>query len=172
MEKGTDRSKFFRGEIDKYTWVDLGSSFLINELTAAFLYAQLQDFQNITERRLEIYKRYYTAFEPFQADNKLQLPCIPEDCEHNAHIFWMLLKDQNTRDRFIDYCREKGIGSVFHYIPLHSAPKGLMTSAPAELHVTDECSARLIRLPLFVDMSDEEIDYVINEVLYFLKTEA
>ncbi|MDR1977439.1 MAG: dTDP-4-amino-4,6-dideoxygalactose transaminase [Synergistaceae bacterium] len=162
MEKGTDRSKFFRGEIDKYSWVDVGSSFLVNEITAAFLYAQLEQSEKITERRLELWTRYYRELEPLEKGGKLRRPTV-EGCVHNGHIFWILLNDAAIRDRLIYELKDKGIGAVFHYIPLHDAPMGLNFSSH-DLPTAAECSARLLRLPLYVEMTPQEMEYVVESV--------
>ena len=165
MEKGTDRSKFFRGEIDKYTWVDIGSSFLTNEITSAFLYAQLEQADKIIQRRLEIWNAYYQKLEPLEKQEKLRRPGLTGDCVHNGHIFWVALNDTTTRDALISELKAKGINAVFHYIPLHSAPMG-MRFPTRELPVTEEYAARLLRLPLHVDLTDEDIALVVDE-LYF-----
>jgi dTDP-4-amino-4,6-dideoxygalactose transaminase len=161
MEKGTDRSKFFRGEIDKYSWVDVGSSFLMNEITAAFLYAQLEKMEDIIERRSELWACYYRLLEPLEKAGKLLRPAPVEGCTHNGHIFWILLNDAATRDRLIYAMKNQGIGAVFHYIPLHSAPMGLNFSPP-DLPVVTECAARLLRLPLYAELTPREIAQVVE----------
>jgi dTDP-4-amino-4,6-dideoxygalactose transaminase len=162
MEKGTDRSKFFRGEIDKYSWVDMGSSFLMNEITAAFLYAQLEKAEEIIERRVELWTCYYRSLEPLEKEGKLLRPTPVEGCIHNGHIFWILLSDAATRDRLIYALKNKGIGSVFHYIPLHNAPMGLNFSPQSSLPVTTEYAARLLRLPLYVELTPHEITQTVE----------
>ncbi|MDR1622788.1 MAG: dTDP-4-amino-4,6-dideoxygalactose transaminase [Synergistaceae bacterium] len=167
MEKGTDRSKFFRGEIDKYSWVDIGSSFLVNEITAAFLYAQLEQAEKIIERRVELWNCYYRELEPLEKEGKLRRPASVEGCTHNGHIFWILLNDAAARDRAIYALKEKGIGAVFHYVPLHDAPMGLRFS-PRSLPTAAEYSARLLRLPLYAEMTPREtaqIAEALSEVL-------
>ena len=168
MEKGTDRSKFFRGEIDKYTWVDIGSSFLTNEITSAFLYAQLEQADKIIQRRVELWNIYYRELEPLEKQGKLRRPGMVEDCVHNGHIFWIALNNAETRDALMGDLKAKGIGAVFHYIPLHSAPMG--TRFPSEgLPVTEEYAARLLRLPLFVGLTNEDITSVVDELRFNLK---
>jgi dTDP-4-amino-4,6-dideoxygalactose transaminase len=167
MEKGTDRSKFFRGEIDKYSWVDIGSSFLVNEITAAFLYAQLEQAEKIVERRVELWNCYYRELEPLEKEGKLRRPMSIEECTHNGHIFWILLNDAITRDNLIFALKEKGISVVSHYIPLHGAPMGLNFSS-SDLSVSREYAARLLRLPLYVALKPQEITQIaeaLREVL-------
>jgi dTDP-4-amino-4,6-dideoxygalactose transaminase len=159
MEKGTDRSKFFRGEIDKYSWVDIGSSFLVNEITAAFLFAQFEQAEKIIQRRAELWNCYYRELEPLEKEGKLRRPAPVEGCTHNGHIFWIVLNDAATRDRLIYALKEKGIGAVFHYVPLHDAPMGLNFSS-LSLPIVTEYSARLLRLPLFFELNDENISYI------------
>lgn len=167
-EKGTNRSRFFRGQVDKYTWVDIGSSYLPGELIAAFLYAQLEDAVNITRRRLNIWSEYHTAFEKLSEQDLLRLPVVPSECRHNAHMFYLLLQNLELRTRFIAELKKEGVHSVFHYIPLHSAPAGQQychTHGP--MTVTDSISDRLVRLPLYCDMTDEEKLMVISAVSAF-----
>jgi dTDP-4-amino-4,6-dideoxygalactose transaminase len=159
MEKGTDRSKFFRGEIDKYSWVDIGSSFLMNEITAAFLYAQLEKAEEIIERRIELWNCYYRELELLEKERKLRRPTSVKDCAHNGHIFWILLNDAATRDRLVYALKNKGIGAVFHYIPLHGAPMGLNFSVHS-LPTATEYASRLLRLPLFWELESENINYI------------
>ncbi|MFC7301541.1 dTDP-4-amino-4,6-dideoxygalactose transaminase [Cognatiluteimonas weifangensis] len=161
-EKGTNRSKFFRGQVDKYTWVDMGSSYLPGEIIAAFLTAQLEQAHEITARRLAIWDRYHEWAAPFESDGLLRRPVVPMECVHNAHMYYLLLPSLSARTKFIESLRDKGIGSVFHYIPLHSAPAGRQfgrTHGNA-LPITDDLSDRLARLPLWVGLED-----VMDEVL-------
>jgi dTDP-4-amino-4,6-dideoxygalactose transaminase len=161
-EKGTNRVAFHRGETDKYTWVDIGSSFLASELTAAFLWAQLQEADRITERRLEIWDRYHRGFESLEAEGKLRRPIVPDD-GHNGHIYYLLLPDRAARDGLIADLGEAGIATVFHYVPLHSSPAGRRYGrAAGELPITDSAGERLVRLPLWVGLSDEQVDAVID----------
>ncbi|MDR3231377.1 MAG: dTDP-4-amino-4,6-dideoxygalactose transaminase [Synergistaceae bacterium] len=163
MEKGTDRSKFFRGEVDKYSWVDLGSSFLVSEITAAFLYAQLECAEEIIRRRVEIWDRYYRDLEPLERAGKLRRPLPVEGCVHNGHIFWILLNDAATRDHLIYALKERGIGAVFHYVPLHNAPMGSRFSAHS-LPVSEDYAARLLRLPLYYELAHEEITCIVKSL--------
>lgn len=150
-EKGTNRSKFFRGQVDKYTWVDVGSSYLPGEIVAAFLAAQFEEAEAITRRRLEIWARYDAWAEPHEARGAVRRPIIPGHCRHNAHMYYLLLPSLAARQAFIEYLREQGIGAVFHYIPLHSSPAGLrLGRSDGPLPVTDDASDRLVRLPLWV----------------------
>jgi dTDP-4-amino-4,6-dideoxygalactose transaminase len=155
-EKGTNRSQFFRGQVDKYTWVDVGSSYLPSEIIAAFLAAQLEDAERITAERLALWNRYHAALEPYEARGLLRRPIVPAHCTHNAHMYYVLLHDLETRTRFIAMLREAGVHPVFHYVPLHSAPAGRRYGrASGELHVTDRVSDSLVRLPLWLPSLDE-----------------
>jgi dTDP-4-amino-4,6-dideoxygalactose transaminase len=165
QEKGTNRSQFFRGQVDKYTWVELGSSFLTSEINAAYLWAQLEAADAITARRLEIWQAYHERFAALEAAGRARRPVLPADCEHNAHMYYLLLEDQTTRDRLISDLRAVGIQAVFHYIPLHSSPAGLRFGrTQRRLSITDRISERLVRLPLWVDMTDAEIERVVSAV--------
>jgi dTDP-4-amino-4,6-dideoxygalactose transaminase len=163
MEKGTDRSKFFRGEVDKYSWVDIGSSFLAHELTAAFLYAQLERADIIIKRRVELWNSYYERLEPLEKQGKLSRPGLVAGCEHNAHIFWIHLRDAAARNGLMSDLKARGIGAVFHYVPLHDAPMGSRFSTK-KLPVAEEYANRLLRLPLFYELTHEEIAYVTDSV--------
>ena len=159
MEKGTNRSKFFRGEIDKYTWVDVGSSYLVNEITAAFLWAQLEEAENIVERRLNAWNAYSAALEDLEKSGHLHRPVVPPQTRHNAHIFAPLFKSGDERNRVMDSLNAQGVNCVFHYIPLHSALAGTnhgRNGSPA-LPVTDDVSRRLLRLPLWPDVPVESV---------------
>lgn len=161
-EKGTNRSRFFRGQVDKYTWVDTGSSFLPGEITAAFLSAQMDAAKEITRRRLDLWDRYHAWSESYEKQGRLRRPVIPETCTHNAHMYYLLLPDLDTRTRFIALLRERGIQTVFHYIPLHSSPKGLESARTnGSLQVTDDLSERLVRLPLWVGL-EEQMEQVLE----------
>lgn len=152
MEKGTDRSKFFRGEIDKYTWVDLGSSYLINEMTAAFLWAQLEDAEDIISKRIYMWNTYHSELEILEAKGKLKRPTIPDECQHNGHIYYIVLENQEARNSLMDRLREQGIHSVFHYIPLDSAEAGVSFGKRSGDGLTDTelISRKLLRLPLYL----------------------
>lgn len=156
-EKGTDRSRFFRGEVDKYTWQEVGSSFLPGELIAAFLWAQLEEADRITQERLDSWHRYHELIEPLEAKGTLRRPIIPDDCEHNAHMYYVLLAQEVDRQKVLDAFKRAEICSVFHYIPLHSSPAGNRYGrAHGELEVTNRQSERLVRLPLWVGLSAEQ----------------
>jgi len=160
-EKGTNRSKFFRGQVDKYTWVDIGSSYLPGEITAAFLAAQLEHADEITARRMEIWMQYFDWATPFEATARVRRPVVPEHCTHNAHMFYLLLPDLEKRTAFIEHLRANDIGAVFHYIPLHSSPAGRrFARAAGALSITDDVSNRLVRLPLW--LPDLDIQRVLN----------
>lgn len=164
-EKGTNRSQFFRGQVDKYTWVDIGSSYLPGEIITAFLWAQMEEADNITRQRLALWDTYHQRFADLEAAGKLRRPVIPAHCEHNAHMYYLLLPDLARRTAFIDRLRKIGINTVFHYIPLHSAPAGRRYArANGELPVTDEISDRLVRLPLWVGLAEHQ-DEVTEAVL-------
>ena len=157
LEKGTNRSRFFRGEVDKYTWVDLGSSYAPSELVAAFLHAQMEDAQNITERRLRLWHSYHQAFSDAEERGVIRRPVIPPHCEHNAHMYHLLLPDQDGRDAFIAALAERGIQSVFHYVPLHNAPAGRhFGRTPGDLPVTEAQAVRLARLPLWLGLETHQ----------------
>jgi dTDP-4-amino-4,6-dideoxy-D-glucose transaminase len=169
-EKGTNRSKFFRGQIDKYTWVDAGSSYLPSELNAAYLWAQLEKSDVIFEDRMKTWNTYYAAFKELAEQEKIELPFVPGECEHNAHMFYLKTKDLEERTQFITYLKERGIIAVFHYIPLHTAPAGVKYGQfHGEDKYTTKESERLVRLPLYYDMTEEERDKVIEAVIDFYK---
>lgn len=169
-EKGTNRSRFFRGQVDKYTWMDLGSSYLPSDLMAAVLYANLEVREEVMRRRLELWHRYYDAFAAYEGMGIVRRPVIPQDCAHNGHIFYLLMRDGDLRTRFIEYLKSKEILSVFHYIPLHSAPAGIRYGRCSGLMtVTDRSSETLVRLPLFFDLSNAEQERVIEVACDFLE---
>lgn len=156
-EKGTNRSRFFRGQVDKYTWVDIGSSFLPSELVAAFLWAQLQESERINAERMAIWQRYHDAFAPLEAAGHVRRPIIPADCAHNAHMYYLLLEDLEQRTRFIAALKARQIGAVFHYVPLHSSPAGQrFARVSGSMDVTDRQSERLVRLPLWLGVEAEQ----------------
>ncbi|MGL4860275.1 MAG: dTDP-4-amino-4,6-dideoxygalactose transaminase [Enterobacteriaceae bacterium] len=167
-EKGTNRSQFFRGQVDKYTWRDLGSSYLMSDLQAAYLWAQLEAAELINQRRLALWQGYYDALQPLAQAGKLQLPTIPEACQHNAHMFYIKLADISQRTDFIDYMKEAEILAVFHYIPLHACPAGQQFARfHGEDRFTTQESERLVRLPLYYNMSDADHRTVINSILSY-----
>jgi dTDP-4-amino-4,6-dideoxygalactose transaminase len=163
-EKGTNRSQFFRGEVDKYTWVDLGSSYLPGEIVAAFLWAQMEHADAITRRRLSIWAKYHEAFGDLEAAGQIRRPIVPRQCRHNAHMYYLLLPDVAARTAFIGRLAERGIHSVFHYVPLHSSHYGRSVGrAVGDLPQTDDVSERLVRLPLWLGLEEHQ-DRVIDEV--------
>jgi dTDP-4-amino-4,6-dideoxygalactose transaminase len=168
-EKGTNRSQFFRGEVDKYTWQEAGSSFLPGELIAAFLWAQLEEADRITQRRLVSWQRYHDLLEPLEAKGILRRPVVPEKCQHNAHMYYVLLPPASDRQAVLNEFRRNDIGAVFHYVPLHSSPAGQRYGrAQGTFPLTDSLSGRLIRLPLFVGLTEEqqqEIAQVLEQTL-------
>ena len=169
-EKGTNRSKFFRGQIDKYTWMDAGSSYLPSELNAAYLYAQLEVADKINEKRLSIWNRYWDGLEKLSDEGKIVRPTIPEGCVHNAHMFYLKTRDLEERTALISYLKEQGVQAVFHYIPLHTSPAGQRYGVFAgEDHYTTAESERLVRLPLYYNLSLEQTDYIIDKVNVFYK---
>lgn len=172
-EKGTNRSKFFRGQVDKYTWVDFGDSYLPSELNAAYLWAQLEQADAINENRLATWNAYNEAFAPLKAQGKLELPVIPEDCVHNAHMYYLKLKNLQERTAFINYMKENDVHTVFHYVPLHSAPAGLKFGrfAGEDVYTTKE-SERLVRLPLYYGLAQEDLGKVIRLVYDFFAYEG
>lgn len=160
-EKGTDRSRFFRGEVDKYTWQEVGSSFLPSELIAAFLWAQLEASKRITDDRLAIWENYHTILEPLEIDGLLRRPIVPEDCQHNAHMYYVLLPEDADREKVLGLMKSNGISSVFHYVPLHSSPAGKrFARTSGELNVTLSHSERLVRLPLWAGLTIEQQERV------------
>ena len=150
-EKGTNRSKFFRGEVDKYTWVDVGSSYLPSELVAAFLFAQMEEADSITARRLQVWNSYNEQLAHLEAEGCLNRPFVPGHCVHNAHMYYILLPDERTRARLIADLKAEGLHSVFHYVPLHSSPMGRRVGRTSgDLRITDSISSRLLRLPMWI----------------------
>lgn len=162
-EKGTDRSRFFRGEVDKYTWQDIGSSYLPGELIAAFLWAQLEEADSINSVRLDLWRRYHELLAPLESAGCLRRPIVPHECRHNAHMYYILLAPDIDRQRVLDKLQAQEISAVFHYIPLHSSPAGLRYGrACGELPVTNSLSERLIRLPLWMGLSGEQQERVVE----------
>lgn len=167
-EKGTNRSKFFRGEIDKYTWVEAGSSYLPSELNAAYLWAQMENCDKIMNDRMASWNRYLDHFMDLAQEGLVELPYIPEDCTHNAHMFYLKTKDIAQRTAFIEYMKKQEISTVFHYVPLHSAPAGKKYGRfhGEDIYTTRE-SERLVRLPLYYGMQEEVLERIIREVHRF-----
>ncbi|MEZ6146242.1 MAG: dTDP-4-amino-4,6-dideoxygalactose transaminase [Planctomycetaceae bacterium] len=171
-DKGTNRQRFFRGEVDKYTWVDVGSSYVPSEICSAFLYGQLELLDTIAERRRQIYASYRRQLAPLADAGLLKLPQIPEECQCNYHMFYILLPTREARDRLMDGLRAEGITAVFHYIPLHSSPMGVrLETHRTQLPQTDDLSGRLLRLPLFYSIEDREIEHVVRTISDLLNAE-
>jgi len=167
-EKGTNRSQFFRGQVDKYTWRDIGSSYLMADLQAAYLWAQLEAAERINQQRLRLWQRYYDALQPLAAQGRIQLPSLPANCEHNAHMFYIKLRDSDDRQALISWMKEAEILTVFHYIPLHSSPAGERFGRfHGEDRFTTIESERLLRLPLFYNLTDNNQKTVISSLLSF-----
>jgi dTDP-4-amino-4,6-dideoxygalactose transaminase len=156
-EKGTDRSRFFRGEVDKYTWQDIGSSFLPNEITAAFLWAQLEEAERISRERMAVWQRYHEWLAPLEQEGLLRRPIIPADCQHNGHLYYVILSPEFNRQNVLDHMKAQGIHAVFHYIPLHSSPAGLRYGrAHGDLPWTTSLPQRLIRLPIWIGLDENQ----------------
>jgi len=156
-EKGTNRSNFFRGLVDKYTWVDYGSSFLPSELVTAFLFAQLEESDIINSKRLSIWNYYYKGLSKLSDSGKLRLPVIPSSCKHNAHMFYIILPSAKKRDSLMNSLKKNGVHTVFHYIPLHAAPMGqILQPKVPNLPITVNLASRLLRLPMYFELSEKE----------------
>jgi dTDP-4-amino-4,6-dideoxygalactose transaminase len=170
-QKGTNREAFIAGAVDKYTWVDVGSAFLMNEINAALLCSQLEKIDELTQRRLKIWNRYHESFSQLKTAKIHALPTIPFGCQHNAHMYYLILNTPETRNAFIKAMKEKDIDAPFHYIPLHSSPGGMKYGyTPAQsLRWTDHHSSRLVRLPLYADLSEKELDHIIDAAVNFLE---
>ncbi|VVB88558.1 dTDP-4-amino-4,6-dideoxygalactose transaminase [uncultured archaeon] len=167
-EKGTNRSRFFRGQVDKYTWVDIGSSYLPSELNAAFLYAQLEKAKGITEKRLKNWNLYYEGLKPLAIKGLIELPFIPNQCKHNGHMFFIKVKDINERNNLLAYLKKNGILGVFHYVPLHSSEAGMkFGSFSGEDKWTTIESERLIRLPMYYELGKKDIGRIIKTIERF-----
>lgn len=169
-EKGTNRSKFFRGQVDKYTWVDMGSSYLQSELNCAYLYAQLEDPSIINDDRLASWKLYDEMLTPLAQQGKIELPFAPEECTHNAHMYYIKVKDLDERTKLIAYLKENGIGAVFHYIPLHTSLAGQKFGRfhDEDKYTTKE-SERIIRLPMYYGLKNNDVEFVCETVRGFFK---
>ncbi len=167
-EKGTNRSQFFRGQSDKYTWVDKGSSYLLGEIIAAFLYAQLEEAEKITGARIEIWQHYHQSLEYLEQSGKLRRPIIPSYCEHNAHMYYILLENSSTQNNLINYFKEEGINIAYPYVPLHSSPAGLRYGRThGELKQTNDISDRLLRLPLFPALTLDQVEFIVGTINKF-----
>jgi dTDP-4-amino-4,6-dideoxygalactose transaminase len=168
-EKGTDRSRFYRGEVDKYTWQDVGSSFLPSEISAAFLFAQLDEAQQITATRLAAWERYHQMLAPLEQQGLLRRPTVPPDCNHNGHLYYILLAPEFDRQALLDELKRNRVGAVFHYIPLHSSPAGVRFGrAYGDLPLTTSLSQRLIRLPMWAGLSEAQQQRVVDVLRRFL----
>ena len=169
-EKGTNRSKYFRGQIDKYTWVNYGSSYLPSDMNAAYLWAQLELAQKITDVRLARWNQYNELLQPLKQRGILELPTVPEGCIHNAHMYYIKTKNIEERTRLIDFLKENGILAVFHYIPLHTAPAGIRFGEfrGEDVYTTRE-SERLLRLPMFYTLTEAEVEYIVGKVKEFYR---
>ena len=170
-EKGTNRSKFYRGQVDKYTWIDFGDSYLPSELNAAYLYPQLLRSDEMTTHRLHCWSRYYDGLLPLSEKGYIELPLIPESCTHNAHMFFIKTQSLDDRGSLIEYLRKRGIMSVFHYIPLHSAPAGIKFGrfSGEDIYTTTE-SEKLLRLPMHCELTYEDVDYIVDTISeYYLQ---
>lgn len=167
-EKGTDRSKFFRGQVDKYRWMDYGSSYLPSELNAAYLYAQLEEADRISSKRREIYDYYHRNLKGLAEEGKIEQPFVPDTCTHNAHMYYLKVRDMEVRTRLLKYLRKNEIISVFHYVPLHSSPAGLRFGrfAGEDIYTTRE-SERLLRLPMFYNLDMEQVKRIIDVLVAF-----
>lgn len=169
-EKGTNRSQFFRGEVDKYNWVDLGSSYLLGELPAAFLYAQLQRLEEVATDRLRVWEQYRRRLTGLEQKGHVELPVVPVHCSHNAHIFYVKLTDGSMRDRLLRFLKERSIGATFHYVPLHNAPAGRKFGVfCGEDRYTTKESRRLLRLPLYYRMTGDDVDHVCDVIERFFE---
>ena len=169
-EKGTDRSKFLRGAIDKYTWVDMGSSYLPSELNAAYLLAELEEADMINENRLASWNAYYELLSPLADEGRIVLPVIPEECKHNAHMFYIKTKDIEERTALTVFLKENGIGSAFHYVPLHSAPAGARFGRfHGDDRYTTNTFERLLRLPMYYGLKPEEVEYIAGKIKEFYR---
>ncbi len=166
-EKGTNRAEFFRGEVDKYTWQSIGSSYLPSELIAAFLYAQLERAEDITTKRLKIWNRYNDELQVLAKNGDIILPQIPDECQHNGHLFYCILENFEIRERFLKFMKEKGIFAIFHYIPLHLSPMAKKLGIEADLPISTDLSNRIVRLPIYFILSEEEQAYIIATVKEF-----
>jgi dTDP-4-amino-4,6-dideoxygalactose transaminase len=165
QEKGTNRSRFFRGQVDKYTWTDIGSSYVVSDINAAFLWSQLEHATEITSERVAIWEAYHAAFGELEATGRIRRPVVPAHCTHNAHMYYLLLSEDIDRDAFIRRLAERGVNAVFHYVPLHSSPAGLrLGRVHGSLHVTERAARRLVRLPLWIGMSRRDVERVVESV--------
>jgi dTDP-4-amino-4,6-dideoxygalactose transaminase len=167
-EKGTNRTRFARGEIDKYSWIDLGSSYLPSEISAAFLWAQLEQAAAITDTRLALWRRYHEELAPFEQRGLLRRPIVPEECAHNAHMYYVLVAEPSERARFLATLAGRGVNAISHYVPLHAAPGGRrFGQVSGSLEVTGRVAEQLVRLPLWVDMTADHVSAVIEAIAHW-----
>lgn len=168
LEKGTNRKQFFRGEVDKYSWVDIGGSYLPSEIIAAFLYGQLECAMDLYDKRMNLWQRYYDALAPLAAQSGIRLPTIPSECTHNAHLFYLLMPNHDAQQALLQHCHKNKVYAVFHYIPLHSSPQGREIHGNMPLPVTESTSDCIVRLPLFYSITNSEQEKVIDVIQTFL----
>lgn len=169
-EKGTNRSQFFRGEVDKYSWVEMGSSYLGADILAGFLYAQFEELDSIQDKRRQIFEYYYSNLKALEIAGKIRLPIIPEHCNTNYHMFYLIFQNEKERDKAMQQLKEVGIMAVFHYIPLHVSPMGrAMGYKEGDLPITEEYSNRLLRLPMYADLRQEDQEYIIEKLKRILR---
>jgi dTDP-4-amino-4,6-dideoxygalactose transaminase len=165
QEKGTNRSRFFRGQVDRYTWTDIGSSYVVSDINAAFLWSQLEHATEITKARIVLWDAYHDRFQDLEAAGRLRRPVVPAQCRHNAHMYYVLLSEAFDRDEFIRRLADRGVNAVFHYVPLHSSPAGLRFGrVHGSLDVTESAARRLVRLPLWVGMPLSDVERVVDAV--------
>ena len=170
-EKGTNRSQFFRGQVDKYTWVDIGSSYLPGEIIAAFLWAQMEEAECITKKRLDIWRKYHNALIPIELTGKMRCPIISESCEHNAHMYYILLNSLEQRTELTAGLKAQGVNTVFHYVPLHNSPAGLKYGrVHGTMTYTENLADRLLRMPLWIGLTIEEQAYIVDKTRELLNT--
>jgi dTDP-4-amino-4,6-dideoxygalactose transaminase len=169
-DKGTNRRQFLRGEVDKYTWVDLGSAYAPSEIVCAFLYGQLELLDQIAKRRREIHQFYCDRLHSLEAEGRLRTPCEPEDCASNCHMFYILLPNEGTRDGLLQHLRNRGIQATFHYVPLHGSPMGRKLGyRPGDLPVTERLSSCLLRLPFYYEITPRDQQRVVEGVAEFME---
>jgi dTDP-4-amino-4,6-dideoxygalactose transaminase len=169
-EKGTNRSQFIRGEVDKYTWQDKGSSFLPGELTAAFLYSQLEEMEEINKNRLLVWDNYHKYLNPLETENLITRPVVPSDCTHNAHIYYFVVNTPDIRDNLLKFMKAEGVQCTSHYVPLHSSPAGVKYGRThGDLSVTNKVAEQIIRLPLWPHMSHDNVARVVELLTSFFR---
>ncbi|MDO4559001.1 MAG: dTDP-4-amino-4,6-dideoxygalactose transaminase [Planctomycetia bacterium] len=170
-EKGTNRSQFLLGQVDKYTWVDLGGSFLMSDLSAAFLLAQLESVEQINQKRLALWRQYRDLLTPCEKSGYLRLPVIPEECTHNAHMFYIQLSTSEERRNLLKFLNDVGIGATFHYIPLHTSPMGRKVQPSGRsLPVTEEYASRLLRLPMYAGLTESQVTWTVDQICTYFHT--